>query len=269
LTLDFSGCELRILTEMSGDPVWKEAFVNEWDLHSYGAELLFEDRWKIGAEPGCAYYEKDHAKCKCRVHKAKRDEVKAINFGLCYGMGSSKLADSLKIGTDEASDLLEKYKSTFPTVTTFLNRIGESAQQILESRSLSGRRRRWKQPTWDLAIEKAKVELGVSIPTSEQVRKVLKGMFASINREGKNGPIQASNADMAKRAMYLAWLKLEPQFGAHIVNMVHDELVVECPEENVEECYKFVSECMSNAGGEFVKSIPMPTEGHIEDCWTK
>jgi DNA polymerase-1 len=263
-----SQAEPRILAEMSQEPVWIQTFLNGWDKYAAEAAIFMKERWDSLTEEGCRFLS-EKKKCSCEGHKDLRDVVKAVILALFYGQGSRALSETLDISQETAQAYMDAYVNSFPKGVAFLRELGMSAQQTLESRTLANRRRRWKKPTWDVALEKAKLELGVETPTPDQVRKVLKGLFASIDREGKNGPIQGTNADMMKRAMYLAWLKLEPQFGAHIVNMVHDELVVECPEENVEECYKFVSECMSNAGGEFVKSIPMPTEGHIEDCWTK
>src|SRR5206468_1052075 len=52
ITIDFNGCELRILAEMSQEPVWLDAFRKGWDVHSVGAEILFGKEWTDGAEEG-------------------------------------------------------------------------------------------------------------------------------------------------------------------------------------------------------------------------
>lgn len=77
LTIDYSGCELRILAYLSQDPVWIDAFACNWDLHSIGAEMLFGKEWAEGAEEGCKYYAKKD-KCKCKVHQELRNKVKAL-----------------------------------------------------------------------------------------------------------------------------------------------------------------------------------------------
>jgi DNA polymerase I-like protein with 3'-5' exonuclease and polymerase domains len=148
------------------------------------------------------------------------------------------------------------------------------------TRTLSGRRRRWLRPTWERAKtlvekdlnkgkkKKGEAEKPYKFATQQQISKRLKGMFASIEREGKNAPIQGANADIAKRAMYLIWLRLE-EFGAFFYNMVHDELVFSCPDETAEACFKFVSDTMTVAGADFVKQIPMTTEGQIAQRWEK
>lgn len=69
-----AGAELRILAELSADPILVEAFQRGEDLHSIGAELIFEDKWKDAAEEGCAYYA-SRQKCECKGHKKLRQIV--------------------------------------------------------------------------------------------------------------------------------------------------------------------------------------------------
>ncbi len=282
ITLDFNGCELRILAELSQEPVWIEAFKNDWDVHSVGAEILFRDEWKNAAEAGCAYYEK-HAKCSCKGHKKLRDRIKAINFGLAYGMEYKKLAEELGISKDEAKHLMETYKGQFVVVTLYLENSGRSAMAMLEARTMSGRRRKFQKPSWEQAkvraIERLKKQgRRPEDLTTDHINSALAMMWGGIQREGKNTPIQGTNADIAKLAMGCgfdpdgkpyAWHLIEPVYDAKMVNFVHDEFVVESKDEVVEECFAAVADCMERAGAEFVKSIRMTTEGHIADCWTK
>jgi DNA polymerase I-like protein with 3'-5' exonuclease and polymerase domains len=277
LTIDFNGCELRILAEMSQEPVWLDAFAKDWDVHSVGAEILFGQEWAEGAEEGCKYVAL-HKKCKCAVHEKLRGRVKAINFGLAYGMGPSKLAKELGITFTEAEDLLARYKAAFPTVMSFLEELGTKAKTTLEARTIIGTRRRWAKPSWETAKqraiddEKAKAKEEGREPraiTDRDIRWKYTGMFGSIEREGKNAPIQGTNANLSKLAMSLVWERLEPDFGAFWLNMVHDELVIECPADKADECFAFVGACMTEAGAMWIKSLPMTWEGHIEDYWTK
>jgi DNA polymerase I-like protein with 3'-5' exonuclease and polymerase domains len=279
LTIDYNGCELRILAVSAKEQKWLDAFAKGWDVHSVGAEILYGQKWKDGAEPGCKYYS-EHQKCKCVVHVELRGYVKAVNFGIAYGKGAAALAEELGISKEAGYTLLDLYKRSFPTVTKYLETAGRDAKALLMTRTMSGRRRRWLKPTWDRAkalvekdLNKKKAKKGQPpLPwknaTSAQISKRLKGMFASIEREGKNCPIQGTNADLAKIAMYLIWLGLET-FGAFFYNMVHDELVIECPDENVEACYEFVSTCMTAAGVNLIPGIVMETEGKKSQRWEK
>lgn len=290
LTIDYNGCELRILAEASGEKVWIDAFNAGWDVHSVGAEIIFEDRWKNAAckggeviikkgkevvLPPCAYYNNDHEKCECPEHKKLRDYIKAINFGIAYGMEAKKLARKLRIKVKEAQELLEKYRKTFAAVTDYLNKSGESAKITLESRTLAGRVRYFSKPSWDRAIQIAqnRAKEDGKAYNSSQVSRAYSSMYGSIEREGKNSPIQGTNADMIKLSMgcgvgYL-WQALEPVYGAYLLNIVHDELVIQAPEEKAKECFEFAVGCMVRAGGEFLKSVVAKAEGAIEKCWAK
>jgi DNA polymerase I-like protein with 3'-5' exonuclease and polymerase domains len=288
LTIDYNGCELRILAELSQEPVWLEAFKKGWDVHSVGAEILFRDVWTAAAEPGCKYVS-DHQKCKCKGHKALRDQIKAINFGLAYGMEARKLSEDLNISLEDAEMLLKKYRGQFVVVTAYLAKSAQYATCNFESRTMAGRRRLFKKPDWEYAKalciknqedenKRNKIKDAVVTVDTWQINRKVKGLMSSIQREGKNTPIQGTNADIAKLAMGCgfdpdgkpyAWHLIEPKHGAKMVNFVHDEFVVEAKDEEAEACFAAVTDCMERAGGEFVKSIPMITEGHISNCWTK
>jgi DNA polymerase I-like protein with 3'-5' exonuclease and polymerase domains len=278
ITTDMSGAELRIIAEMSGEPVWVNAFNNGWDVHSVCAQIIFGKEWDEGVQEGCAYAEK-HAKCKCKVHKKLRDIAKTLNFGLAYGMGPQKLAEGVGITFDDALTVFEKFKAAFPIVFDFLTKLGEHAKTYMEARDMAGRRRRWKRPTWDDAKRAATEDLKKNqVLTDEMVRRKYKGMFGAIEREGKNCPIQASNATFIKLAMgcgfdvngkpYL-WHVVEPIYATLLVNMVHDELVHQSPEMVAEQVEKVVGDAMTRASAEFLKKVVMETESHIDSKWSK
>jgi DNA polymerase I-like protein with 3'-5' exonuclease and polymerase domains len=271
LTIDYSGAELRILAFLSQEPVWLEAFAKGWDVHSVGAEMLFGQRWKDAAEEGCAYYAR-HQKCKCKEHKVLRDHIKAVNFGLAYGLQSKGLAAKLDITVEAAEKLLQLYYAAFPTVTAYLRKAGSEAKEKLAAWTLTGRRRRWKVPQWEDAKARAKKDLKKGeVLTTDKVRRRYVGMFSSIEREGKNSSIQGTNADFTKRSMFLIWRELFTRFKAFFINTVHDEIVIECPEENAEACYKFVADCMEAAGAEYITGLHMEVEGSgwTTTCWSK
>jgi DNA polymerase-1 len=279
LTVDYSGCELRILAFLSQDPVWMDAFARDWDLHSIGAEMLFGQEWIDATEPGCKFAEKKD-KCKCKGHKKLRDRVKALNFGLAYGLTATGLSIQLGINEEDAQKLINSYKAAFPVVMKYLDRVGDMAKATLQIRSVEGGRRRWNKPDWEVAKQRAiedekkrakKQEREERPVSQDDIRRKYMAMYRSIEREGKNAPIQRTNAYLTKRAMYLIWLGLEKQFGAYFFNTVHDEIVIECPEETAEACNKFVGECMTQAGAEYIKGIVMTTEGSGADkvYWTK
>jgi DNA polymerase I len=276
VTVDMSGAELRILAEESGEPAWVEAFAKGWDVHSVGAEIIFGDEWVKGTEPSCAYYNTgDHQKCSCKKHKELRNYVKALNFGIAYGMEAQKLADALGITKKEAQALLDRYRATFKQVTAYLKRSGESAKMNLFARTLAGRRRLFTKPTWEAAKEKARQRAiddkkDPNLVGSKDVSRAYASMYGSIEREGKNSPIQGLNADLAKLIMGDEWMfpQLE-QYGAEMVCMVHDEFDLEVPEEHGQAVFEMVGRCIQQASAEFLKKVTMEFDGGIDTCWSK
>lgn len=271
ITIDMAGAELRILAEASGEPVWLDAFSKGWDVHSVGAEIVFGQKWKDGAEATCAYYHTgDHQKCSCKVHKQLRGQIKSINFGIAYGMEAQKLADECGITKQEAQVLLEAWRKAFPRVTAYLETLAKLSKNNMVAHTLSGRHRLFTRPTW--AIAKAKLEKdgkdGEHFESRHIARK-MGSMFSSVEREGKNTPIQGTNADIAKLTMGLMWERLETEFLAFLVNFVHDELVVEVPKRLAESCARFIEDCIRRAGAILMKSVTMESEYHIADHWVK
>lgn len=279
VTVDMSGAELRILAEMSGEPIWVDAFAKGWDVHSVCAEIIFEGEWKDGAEQGCAYYAK-HQKCKCKKHKKLREICKTLNFGLAYGMGPKRLADGVGITYEHALEVFEKFKRSFPVVFNFLEKLGQYAVMSLEARDMTGRRRKWARPS----TEKAKKLLEEDMkgtdkhPTSDDIRRKLKGLYGSIEREGKNCPIQGTNASLIKLAMGCGfapdgtpflWHVLEPKYGSYMVNMVHDELCSEAPDAVAEEVKQTVGGAFTKASAVFMKTVVMEWEGSVDTKWSK
>jgi DNA polymerase-1 len=281
ITSDMSGAELRIMADASGEKSWLDAFHKDWDVHSMGAEMMFGDRWTAGADEGCPYVAA-HKKCSCKSgHKDLRNRCKAINFKVSYG--GEDLSENLGITKAESDALLRLWRKTFPTLAAYLTASGQKAKMTCESRTLCGRRRLYRKPTWEWAREllqedaRKRGEDPLLIGSNKIARKYA-ALYSSIEREGKNTPIQGANADIAKKTMGAGfdkngvgcmWHGFWSNFRAELVNFVHDEFVVECPEENAEECSKFMGDCIRRGGAEFLTKVTMEYESTIADRWKK
>jgi DNA polymerase I-like protein with 3'-5' exonuclease and polymerase domains len=268
------------MAELSGEPSWVDAFNNDWDVHSVGAEMMYKARWSSCTEDGCAYA-LEHKKCGCKGHKALRNKCKATNFKVAYG--GEDLSNDLGISKEESRETLGTWRKSVPVLAKYLSDSGKSATQKFESRTFSGRRRLFTPPTWESAKEKA-IERAKddgkdpSLVGSTQVSRAYYTMFGNIERQGKNTPIQGGNADIAKVTMGCGydkngqpfmWHRLWSEFQAELVMFVHDEAVVECPEENAAACKEWIQDCIKRAGAEFMTKVTMESEGKISDRWEK
>jgi DNA polymerase I-like protein with 3'-5' exonuclease and polymerase domains len=230
ITADYDGCELRILAEMSRDPEFLRAFRNKEDVHSLVASMMF-------GEP-ISRSQNQHL----------RQAAKAINFGLAYGMSPKGLAAQMGCGEEEARDMLNRYFAAFPTIRDFLENSARVALSRGYSTTIGGRRR-----YFDVA--------------SADRDRALRG---AIERKGKNSPIQGTNADMIKLALYdLRRIFRERGLPAKLVNTVHDEIVVEAEADSAEEIRQVVEDTMRRAGQRYLKTVPVEVESRVSDCWSK
>ncbi|HUS16352.1 MAG TPA: DNA polymerase, partial [Chloroflexia bacterium] len=230
VTCDYSQAELRILAELSGDPAFVDAFKSGGDLHAITASQMFQ-------------VPVDH------VSKAQRSAAKSINFGLAYGRGPGSLALQLGVSPDEAKTLIEKYFQAYTGIQQWLEKAARDAVRKGYSDTPLGRRRFYDVPT-DRSDPDYRSKIG------------------SIERQGKNTPIQGSNADMTKIA--LVYLRTALQgYDARVVNTVHDEIVVEVRADQAEEVKDIVEHEMVRAGEQILHVVPVVADASVGDYWKK
>lgn len=186
---------------------------------SHDPDLLaiFNDRLDIHSMVAQAVF-------NTRVSKSEnphlRDQAKTLNFGLIYGMGEHALARQLNISLNNAQNLMSNYFTRFPKVLQLLESLEKKAKTHGYVNTVLGRR--------------------VYFNGDESTG--LRGRLA------RNVPIQGSGADIAKLALCKIFDALyKSKQDAQLVNMIHDEFVVECAEDIREECELLVSKAMSDA----------------------
>jgi DNA polymerase-1 len=179
------------------------------------------------------------------VTKEQRDFAKRLNFGVVYGIGARRFALLTGLKETEAEDLLRRYFSTYRDLDAWLREAGNKAvRERTAPRTVAGRLFRFN---FD--------------PEDRQAASLA-------HRGGKNSPIQGSSADIIKRALRLLHDRLKGT-GAAIVNVVHDEIVVECAAGEADEMAEVVKEAMCDAGEEYVKAVPVKVEAAVTDEWVK
>ncbi len=224
LAVDYSQIELRIVAHMAQDEAMLAAFRADEDIHATTAGAIYGVDSKA-------------------VTKEMRRHAKAINFGLIYGMSAFGLTRSTELTLAEAETFVKTYFEKFPGVKKYLDGIKKQAASQGYVETLLGRRRYFP------ALQSKQ---NVQIKNREE-------------REAINAPIQGTAADIMKIAM----LKIPPalekaKLNAKMLLQVHDEIVLECPKDELEKTAKVVKETMANA---YKLSIPLSTEARYGKNW--
>jgi DNA polymerase-1 len=159
------------------------------------------------------------------ITREMRSQAKVINFGLLYGMGPQRLARETGMSLNEAKKFIDRYFRSFPTVKSWMSELLEEARKNGYVETLLGRRRR--------------------IPEIQSANSRLR---SNAENAAVNTPVQGSAADIIKRAMIDLEDKLEhsPLKGRMLLQ-VHDELVLEVPESELEETIEVVRVAMEEA----------------------
>jgi DNA polymerase-1 len=222
---DYSQIELRILADFSDDQKLIDAFGSGADFHAATAALVF----------GCKMDE---------VTDEQRSFAKRLNFGMVYGVGSSRFALMTGLSQTEAENIMRRYFGTFSGLDEYLRRSGRSVITDRVARTASNRLLRLRFDEND----------------RQQV--------ASAKRYGVNMPIQGTSADILKRALRLLHDDISGT-SARLINIVHDEIVVECDAADAEETATKLTSAMSRAGSHFISKVPIKVDVHIADEWAK
>jgi DNA polymerase-1 len=179
-----------------------------------------------------------------KVTKEQRDFAKRLNFGVVYGIGAQRFSMMTGLTLTDAEDILRRYFATYRQLDAWLHDAAQRAIRERTARTASGRLARFR---FDLEDRQA---------------------MSLAQRNGKNTPIQGSSADILKRALRLLHDELRDT-SACIVNIVHDEIVVEADANQTESIAKKVEDAMCKAGEEYVKKVPVKVETEVADEWVK
>lgn len=214
---DYSQIEMRIMAHGSKDEGLIEAFRSGEDLHSYVGSKVFD----------CAPED---------ITAAQRSKVKAMSYGLAYGLSAFGLSKQLKISTGEASDLMDMYFERFGGVKRFLEEIVVEARKNQYTQTLFGRRR----------------YLPDLLSDNRQRREMAERMAL-------NSPIQGTAADIIKIAMVnVAKALQDAGLTSRLLLQVHDELIVETVESEHEQVKDILTTHMAAAA-----ELTVPLDIHL------
>ena len=181
------------------------------------------------------------------VNRDTRGRAKTINFAILYGISRWGLAGRLEISADEAQDMISRYYERFPGISIYINETIEKARSLGYTETLFGRK------TW-----------------FPRIKAPIQHERQGAERAAINAPIQGTSADIIKRAMARMGPALEAA-GLRQVKMllqVHDELVFELPEDDVEAASAVIRQVMETAAEPIVTlSVPLGVEIGTGPSW--
>lgn len=223
LSADYSQIEMRIMAHLSGDAGLIQAYKEGEDLHRFVGSNIF------------------HVPTD-QVTSAMRSKVKAMSYGLAYGLTSFGLSKQLEISVDEARTLMKDYFDRFGAVRDYLRGVVDQARIDGYTATIEGRRRYLPDLT----------------STDRQLRE-------NAERIALNSPIQGSAADIIKRAMLGVHSELAARgLKSRMLLQVHDELVLEVAAGEREAVEKLVTEQMAGAAD---LSVPLDVQIGVGPSW--
>ena len=206
LTADYSQIEMRVMAHLSEDAGLIEAYQSGEDLHNYVGSRVFD----VPVD---------------EVTPELRRKVKALSYGLVYGLSAFGLSQQLKISAGEAKGIMENYFERFGGVKNYLDHVVEVAREDGYTQTLFGRRR--------------------YLPELSSSNRVAR---ENAERAALNAPIQGTAADIIKIAMLRVDSALrEGDYKSRVLLQVHDELVVEVAPGELEQMTELLTQEMDHA----------------------
>ncbi|WP_018676556.1 DNA polymerase I [Riemerella columbina] len=176
------------------------------------------------------------------VSKLQRNQAKTVNFGIIYGQSAFALADQTGLSRKEAKQLIDSYYETYPKLKAFMSDQVKNARAQGYVETIMGRKRHLKDINSNNFVVRGHAE-----------------------RNAVNAPIQGSAADIIKLAMINIQNALEQQnLKTKMLLQVHDELIFEAPDTEVEQAKNLIKTLMENA---YETKVPLLTEVGVGDNW--
>jgi DNA polymerase-1 len=209
LAADYSQVELRVLAHISGDPAMLAAFARGEDIHASTAAAIYG----VPLE---------------KVTRDQRRVAKMTNFAISYGVTGYGLSERTELTPPEADEFIKTYFETYPKIKQYIDRTRKEASEQGYVETLLGRRRYFPE-----------------LSTQSRVHRNVRD---SAFRMAINAPIQGTAADILKEAMNRLWRELQAQgLRSRMILQVHDELVLEVPEEELDLVAPLVKRTMEGA----------------------
>ncbi len=220
---DYSQIELRVLAHIANDENLIDAFMKNQDIHRRTASEIFE----VPID---------------EVTSNMREDAKAVNFGIVYGISDFGLSRNLNIPVYKAKQYIDSYFKKYPSIKQYTKDIIKEAKEKGYVSTILHRRR--------------------YLPELKSSNFNVRSFG---ERMAMNTPIQGSAADIIKIAMVRIYKKLkEKNLRARLILQVHDELLIECPDDEIETVIEILRQSMENA---VEISVPLKVDVSYADNW--
>jgi DNA polymerase I len=224
ISLDYSHIELRVLAHIANDKFLRDMFKHGVDVHSKTASEIFS----IDIDS---------------VTKKQRQLAKKINFGIIYGLSAYGLSKELNISKKEAGEYIDKYRTTFPSVFVWMDKVKEESEKKGFVTTLFGRKR----------------EIPELLDRNENIKKY--GFRMAINTI-----IQGTAAEVVKTGMIKVhkFLKENPVFESKMVLQIHDEILIE---SNEKYACEVADKCKHIMEKSIIFEVPFNVDCEIGKYW--
>ncbi len=228
ISADYSQIELRVLAHVADIPQLRQAFADGIDIHAMTASEMFGV--PVDGMP-----------------PEVRRRAKAINFGIIYGISAFGLANQLSIPREEAADYIKRYFERFPGIRDYMEGTKAFARANGYVETIFGRRAHYPE-----------------------IRSSNPSMRAFNERAAINAPIQGSAADIIRRAMVRMEdaLAMAGLTNTDMLLQVHDELIFEAPEDEVEKAIPVIRKVMEGAAMPAIHmAVPLHVDARAAHNW--
>lgn len=236
---DFSQIEPRVLAYVSGDEAMRDAYRNNKDLYA----IMGSQVYNLPYDDCREFYPDGTVNAE---GKHRRTTMKSVLLGIMYERGSKAIAEQFDKPTEWADTLIENFYKAFPKIQQLRLKIEKMAEEYGYVTTICGRKRRLPD---------------MQIPDRDDYK------YQEAHRQSLNSVIQGSSADIMKLSMIAIYK--DPRYKAldcHMLITVHDELIMEIPEDKVKEGAELLTETMKRVGHSLIE-LPMSVDAEVNDYW--
>jgi len=243
IVADYSSQESRVLADAAKESFMINLFRSaDPDMHSLTASRMFGI--PIGKVKGTKY----------------RQIGKVLNFSIAYGASASKIAEVFQVPLEEGQDFINRFFKAYPKLKPYFNlgKIHATTKGYIEIDSLT--KRRVLIPNFNRFKSLENLLILYNKKRKNPPKKILSEYYkikGEIERNSQNYKIQGTSGHITKVAGILIYEAIK-KYNAKIVNMIHDEIVVECSKKDSVKVTNIIKRYMELAGKLFVKTVPMP-----------